>query len=148
MKVIDLMTRDPACGARNTSLQQIAQMMVDCDCGMIPIVEQNGRKTVVGTVTDRDITIRAIANGKNPLELTADDVMSSDPICINQNASDSEAEQKMSSNQIRRLLVLNDQGELAGVVAQADVAREDSKRSVGKVVERISQPPSAQRPRP
>ncbi len=138
MNVYELMTNNPQTASKDSSLEDVAKIMRDCDCGMIPIVEQNGRKRVVGTVTDRDITIRAIAKGKNPLELTAGDVMSTNPVCISQNASDSEAGEMMSGHQIRRLLVLDDNNDLVGVVAQADIAREDSKRSVGKVVQKIS----------
>lgn len=139
MSVKDLMTTNPQCASKNTSLQEIAQYMVDCDCGMIPIVEQNGKTNVIGTVTDRDIAIRAVAKGSNPLEMSASDVMSSNPVCINQSADDDEAEQLMGQHQIRRLIVVDDDNNVVGVIAQADLALNESERETGQVVQQISE---------
>ncbi|QDG52560.1 CBS domain-containing protein [Persicimonas caeni] len=147
MSIKDLMTSKPQCASKNTSLQDIAKMMDDCDCGMIPIVEQNGKSNVLGTVTDRDITIRAVSQGKNPLDLNASDVMSGNPICINQDADDNEAEQLMGQHQIRRLIVVDDNNNVVGVLAQADLARNEPQRETGKVVQQISKPSGGQQTR-
>lgn len=146
MSIKDLMTSQPQCASKNTSLQDIAKMMEDCDCGMIPIVERNGASKVLGTVTDRDITIRAVAQGENPSNLKASDVMSSNPVCINQDADDNEAEQLMGQYQIRRLIVTDNNNNVVGVLAQADLARSEPESETGKVVQQISKPNGGQRP--
>ncbi len=140
MSIKDLMTGTPQCASKNTSLPEIAKMMEDCDCGMIPIVEQNGKSNVLGTVTDRDITVRGVASGKNPANMKASDVMSGNPVCINQNADDNEAEKLMGQHQIRRLIVIDDDNNVVGVLAQADLALNEPESETGKVVQKISKP--------
>ena len=71
MNVGEIMTKDPACCTPDTRLQEVAKMMVDNDCGCIPVVDDEGSKMPVGMITDRDITCRVVANGQNPLDLTA-----------------------------------------------------------------------------
>lgn len=138
MSVKDLMTGMPQCASKNTSLPEIAKMMDDCDCGMVPIVEQNGKTNILGTVTDRDITIRAVASGKNPANMNASDVMTGDPVCISQDADDNEAEELMGQHQIRRLIVTDENNNVVGVLAQADLARKEPEGETGRVVQNIS----------
>ncbi|MFP4599920.1 MAG: CBS domain-containing protein [Persicimonas sp.] len=140
MTVRDLMTENPQACSKNSSLQEVAKMMVDCDCGMIPVVEQNGERKVVGTITDRDITIRAVAKGKNPLDLNVGEVMSDNPICISVDGSDEEAEKLMSRHQVRRLPVVDNNNVLVGIIAQADIARKEPEGEAGEVVKNISKP--------
>ncbi len=142
MQLRDMMTSNPAACTANSSLQDVANMMVDCDCGMIPIISDDGANKPIGTVTDRDIVIRTIANGDNPLQMTAGDVMTDNPVCIDQNASHQEAMEMMEQNQIRRLLVIDENGECCGVISQADIARSMSEQEVGEVVQHVSQPGS------
>src|SRR6266536_1385547 len=71
MKVKDMMTPDPACCTADTSLPEVARMMVDKDCGEIAVVENKSSKIPVGVVTDRDIVCRTVANGLNQLQLVA-----------------------------------------------------------------------------
>src|SRR5436309_3451650 len=75
-KAESVMTTSPACCTPQTSLREVGQMMVAHDCGSIPVVENKETKKLVGIITDRDIVCRSIAQGKNPLELTAGDCMS------------------------------------------------------------------------
>src|SRR5438874_1702454 len=75
-KAQDVMTQDPACCTPQSSLREVAQMMVKHDCGSIPVVENNETMKLVGIITDRDIICRTLAQGKNALELTAGDAMS------------------------------------------------------------------------
>lgn len=136
----NLVTKNIATAQKDTDIEQIAQMMVDCDCGMIPVIEKNGRSKVVGTITDRDIVCRAIAQGNNPLEMTAGELMSKNPITINLNASREDAEDLMEQNQIRRLLVVDDNDDCIGVIAQADLARQAPSDETGKMVAKVSEP--------
>src|SRR5687767_6990770 len=82
MKVSDIMTKDPACCEPETSLQEVAKLMLVNDCGEIPVVDSQRTMRPVGVVTDRDIVIRCVAEGKNPLEADAGDVMSSPVVTV------------------------------------------------------------------
>src|SRR6266545_4056529 len=77
MQVKDIMTRGPACCTPDTNLQEVVRMMVERDCGGIPVVDERQNMKPVGIVTDRDICCRTVGEGKNPLEMTASDGMSS-----------------------------------------------------------------------
>lgn len=140
MQLQELMTTNVASCMPDTPLEEVAGMMLDNDCGMIPVVAGDGTTRPVGTVTDRDITVRAVASGENPLEMTANDVMTANPITINHNASHEEAMEKMEANQLRRILVIDDNGECIGIISQADLARRTSEHEVGEVVQHVSQP--------
>ena len=137
MNVGEVMTKDPACCSPETSLQEVAQMMVDNDCGCIPVVN-SGSNEPVGTVTDRDIACRVVAEGKNPLDLTASDVMTSDVVSIRPDASLDECCKVMEDHQIRRVLVVDDQGCCCGIVAQADIAANASASDTAEVVQEVS----------
>jgi CBS domain-containing protein len=140
MKTKDLMTPDPACCTPETSLQQVAAMMVEHDCGCIPVVESQASLKPVGVVTDRDICLRTVARGRNPLTLTAGDCMSSPVITVSPEMSVKECCQMMEDNQIRRVLVVDEAGACRGIIAQADVARHASKQQTAEVVREVSQP--------
>jgi CBS domain-containing protein len=136
MDVKDLMTADPACCAPNTGLQELARMMLDNDCGAIPIVDKG---KPVGVVSDRDIAIRAVAEGRNPLELTAGDIMSSPVETVTQDTSIDDLFDLMEDRQIRRVVVVDQSGKVCGIVAQADIA-EYAGDEVAEVVQEISEP--------
>lgn len=142
MKVQDLMTKEPTCCGADTQLQEIAQKMVACDCGMIPIVDDGGR--AIGVVTDRDIVCRAVAEDRNPLELTAQDVMSRPLTTISPDADIEELIHLLEDKQLRRIIVTDDSGRCIGVVAQADVARARSDEDIAEVVREVSREAQAQ----
>jgi CBS domain-containing protein len=123
MNVSEIMTKNPACCVDTTSLHDAAQMMADHDCGCIPVVADLESKRPIGTITDRDITIRALAHGKNPLNMVVGEIMTEQPVTIGEEASFDDCYRSMEKNQIRRILVVNTNGECVGIVAQADVAR-------------------------
>lgn len=143
MKVEEIMTKDPACCTSDSKLQEVAQMMVKNDCGCIPVVENQENKKPVGMITDRDITIRTVAEGKNPLDLTAGDVMTDSVITVTPDTSVEDCCNKMESNQIRRVAVVDENGSCCGIVAQADVAIKSTDRKTAEVVEEISKEASA-----
>lgn len=120
MQVRELMTADPTCCGPDTSLQEVAKKMADEDCGCLPVVDQDMKP--VGTITDRDITCRAVARGQNPLDLTAADCMSSPVISVSEDADLDDCCRLMEENQLRRLLVVDGSGSCCGIVAQADIA--------------------------
>ena len=138
MRVRDIMTPSPACAGPSDSLESIARLMVVHDCGSIPVCDGDGAKRIIGLVTDRDIVVRAVAAGRNPLDLKASDVMSH-PIASVQADSDLESAIKtMEENQVRRAPVVDHQGTLVGMVAQADVARTAPPTQAGHLVEAVS----------
>ncbi len=138
MKVKDVMSTDVACCRRDTPLREVARMMVDCDCGEIPVTDEAGRP--IGVITDRDITCRVVAQGRNPLELTAGDCMTSPPVTVTPQASFKECCDLLEENQIRRVPVVDEAGLCIGIVSQADIARHASKRDTAEVVQRVSEP--------
>jgi CBS domain-containing protein len=141
MQVKDIMTKDPACCGPNARLQEVAKLMVDNDCGEIPVVEN---QKLVGVVTDRDICCRTVAKGKNPLDMTASEVMTAPAISVAKDASIEECCRKLEDNQIRRVPVVDEAGRCCGIVAQADIANYADSEDVAEVVEKISEPGTPQ----
>ena len=140
MTTRDLMTSNPACVTRDTPLQDIARLMVDCDCGEIPIVERHDLKRPVGVVTDRDIVCRTVAEGRNPLAMNAGTVMTSPAVTAKDTDDLDMIKALMETHQIRRIPVVDRNGEICGIVSLADIARRDSRQDVGEVVRQVSVP--------
>ena len=138
MNVKDVMTTSPECCTAETGLQEVAKMMVDCDCGAIPVVDGHNSKMPVGMITDRDITCRVVAQGKNPLDLTAGDAMTSTVISVTPGTSLEECLNLMEESQIRRIAVVDDNGMICGIVSQADVARNADGAKTAEVVQEVS----------
>jgi CBS domain-containing protein len=131
----DLMTENPCSIDADKPVAYAAKMMRDEDVGLAPIVE--GDK-LVGTLTDRDIAIRVVAEGKDPNQTTVREVASTNIVTIDPQQDLDEALRLMAKHQVRRLPVVEEDGRLVGVVAQADVAREGVAAKTGEVVEEIS----------
>ena len=140
MNVKDIMTKNPACCTPETSLQEVARLLVEHDCGESPVVENTRSMKLVGVITDRDITCRSGAVGKNPLEMTAGDCMSSPCITVTQDTSVEDCCQVMEDNQVRRVPVVDENGACCGIVAQADIAQRASTQETARVVKEISLP--------
>ena len=143
MQVKDLMTTDPVCCTAHTALPEVARMMVDHDCGEIPVVENTSSKLPVGVVTDRDIVCRTLANGLNPLDLTAADCMSKPIITVTPDMSLEECCRIMEEKLIRRLPVVDDRGSCIGIVALADISLHTGKNVAGHIVREVSEPTSS-----
>ena len=140
MKVKDIMTVEPACCVPDTKLGEVARLMVEYDCGEIPVVQSNGVMKPVGVITDRDIVCRTVAQQLNPLEMTAADCMTKECITISEDAGIDACCDLLERNQVRRMLVVDATGALCGIVAQADIARSMSGRKTAEVVREVSQP--------
>src|SRR5918996_1675785 len=104
----EIMTADPACCTRNTTLDQVAKMMVQNNCGGIPVIDVNDRP--VGVVTDRDIVCRVVADGKNPIAYTAETCMSQPVVTVNADDPLDEVVATMEKHQIRRGPVIDERG--------------------------------------
>ena len=139
MEVKDIMTPDPACCTPGSSLQQAAQMMVENDCGEIPVVESEESRLPVGVITDRDITCRAVARGLNPLEMRVADCMSMPCVTVMPDTPLEECIKVMEENKIRRVPVVDAGGACCGIVALADIAQYAAKRDTAEVVKEVSE---------
>ena len=138
MKVSEIMTKNPAHCFDTTSLADVAKMMAECDCGSIPVVDGAETKKPIGTITDRDIVLRTLAHNKNPLTMLAGEVMTMDPVTVREDASFEEACEAMEKAQIRRILVVDENGACCGIVAQADVALKAGESRTAELVKDVS----------
>jgi CBS domain-containing protein len=140
MKVRDIMTESPACCSPDQTVREAARLMAQNDCGAIPVVEEATRQ-VVGVVTDRDLAVRVLAEGKGP-DTRVSEAMSPDPACCTPESDVEKVTKMMADRQVRRVPVVEN-GRCVGVVAQADLARHPEavgETVVAHVVEEISQP--------
>jgi CBS domain-containing protein len=143
MEVKDIMTPDPACCTPDTTLQRAAEMMVEHDCGEIPVVENVASMKPVGVITDRDITCRTVAKGLNPLTMTVSESMTTPCVTVTPDTSLDECCRVLEENQIRRVPVVDAAGACCGIVALADIARHAEKRETAEVVKEVSEPSSS-----
>ena len=133
--VSEAMTSNPCSIDATKSVTYAAKMMRDEDVGVAPIVE--GQK-LVGVLTDRDVAIRVVAEQKDPSSIRAREIASTDLVTIDPQQDLDEALRLMAQHQVRRLPVVEEDGRLVGIVAQADVAREGRDSQTGELVEEIS----------
>ncbi|HET8527709.1 MAG TPA: CBS domain-containing protein [Gaiellaceae bacterium] len=131
----DLMTTSPRSVESGATAVEAARIMRDEDAGIVPVVE--GDK-LVGTVTDRDIAVRVVAEGKSPESVTVGEIASRELVTIDPQQALDEALRLMARHQVRRLPVVEEDGKLVGIVAQADIARNASDTQTGDLVEDIS----------
>jgi CBS domain-containing protein len=132
----DVMTADPACCTPQTTLDQVAKMMVQNNCGEIPVIDVNDQP--VGVVTDRDIVCRVVADGKNPMAHTAETYMSQPVVTVKADDTLAEVVATMEKHQIRRVPVVDERGCCAGIISQADVAWAEPLPEVGELVREVS----------
>jgi CBS domain-containing protein len=143
MQVKEIMTSDPACCTPDTTLQRVAELMVENDCGEIPVVENVASMRPVGVITDRDITCRTVAKGLNPLTMTVSECMTTPCVTVAPDTSLDECCNVMEENQIRRVPVVDASGACCGIVALADIAKHAAKRETAEVVKEVSEPNSS-----
>jgi CBS domain-containing protein len=139
MQVRDIMTDNPACRRPDTSLQDVARMMTECDCGAIPVMSADGSNNVAGIITDRDIVVRSLAEGRDPLQLRAGDCMTPTVFTVRADSTLEDCLNLMESRQIRRVVVTDSAGNICGMVSQADVARHAGEEDTAEVVREISE---------
>jgi CBS domain-containing protein len=131
----DIMTSNPRTIEPSTPIFEAARIMRDEDIGSLPITEGN---QLWGTITDRDITIRAIAEGRDPTGTTVKEIASRDLVTVDPQQNLDEALRLMAQHQVRRLPVVEEDGRLIGIVAQADVAQVGDDARTGETVQQIS----------
>ncbi len=138
MNVGEIMTENPACCTPSTGLEDVAKLMVEHDCGCIPVVDDEESRYPIGMITDRDITCRVVAKGLNPLDLTANDAMTSTVVSVTPDTSVDDCCVLMEERKIRRIAVVDEKGRCCGIVAQADIAVAGSPEEVAEVVQEVS----------
>jgi CBS domain-containing protein len=135
----DVMTPDPACCSPNTTLDQVARMMAQNDCGEIPVVDTSNRP--IGVITDRDIVCRSVAEGHNPTGRTVESVMTRSVVTVKPDAPIDDVIATMREHQIRRVPVVDDSGCCAGIIAQADIVTDEPARKSAELVRDVSRGP-------
>jgi len=139
MKVSDAMTSQVSTAAPTDTVRKVAQVMAHVETGAVPIVEDG---KVVGLVTDRDIVLRVVAEGRS-FDSPISEAMSEGEVqSVKEDDVLADATAKMASHQIRRLVVLNEAGDLTGILSLGDVAKDYGAKQVGKTLEEISAEPA------
>ena len=131
----DVMSADCTCIGENETVSDAAKKLKDLNVGSMPICGEDDR--LKGMLTDRDIVVKVVAEGRDPAATTAGDLGEGKPVTIGADDSIDETLQTMAQHQVRRLPVI-DGHELVGIVSQADIARNVDEEEVGKLVETIS----------
>jgi CBS domain-containing protein len=133
-----LMTRDPKFCLVTSPLDEVARAMRDQDVGEIPVVDLD--RHPVGVITDRDIVVRTLAAGRNPLDVRVQDCMTAPPVVIQEDASVEDCARLMERQKIRRVPVVDAKGALCGIVSLADLERSDARSLQNDVTRAVSQP--------
>lgn len=135
MKVREVMTADVITASPDTTLEEVSTMMKTNDTGAIPVVDE---EELVGIITDRDIVVRCVAEGKDPAETTAEDIITNDLETVNPDTDVEEALEIMGRNQVRRLPVVED-GTLVGMISIGDLAvKQDDEQDTGEALKSVS----------
>ena len=141
MRIHDIMTRDPSCVTPDATVQEAAQIMKRDDVGIVPVIEGSSSRRLIGVVTDRDIAVRCVADGRDG-SCRVRDAMSADDLATCQ--LDDEVDNVMDAmrtEKVRRIPIVDERGSLVGIVSQADVLRKThDTHAAGETVEEISEP--------
>jgi CBS domain-containing protein len=140
MPVRDLMTKDPIACTPHESLVDVARRMVEHHIGLLPVVESDSTRRAIGCITDRDIVARVVAAGRNPAHVRVGQAMSTDLVSCGVDDDIDHVKALMQHHQVRRVLVLDEERRLIGMVGIADLARAMNELEVGETVRDISAP--------
>jgi CBS domain-containing protein len=140
MQVAEIMTSNPECCVPDDGLVEAARIMQRRDVGLVPIIESRDTRRLVGCVTDRDIVVRVVSDGRNPEVVLCREVMSESLVCCSPDDLAERASELMQEHQLHRIMVCDEDGSLVGVVSTADVARALDIEEVGRALESISLP--------
>jgi CBS domain-containing protein len=140
MKVQDIMTGEPRSLTPESTAREAAQLMKEMDAGVVPIVESASSRKLVGVVTDRDLAIRLVAEGRDA-SCPISEVMSAGSLATCGPTDDVDrVMETMSREQVRRIPIVDERGSLVGIVAQADIVRKADDKKAERTVEDISEP--------
>jgi CBS domain-containing protein len=140
-KCSDVMTRDPVSCEPDEAISRVSEIMKREDVGAVPVIETTRSRRLVGITTDRDIVVRVVAVGRDPKIASASEAMTTNPVTCREDEDVREAVSRMAERQVRRLPVVDAEGRLCGIIAQADIAtRVHQDKTTGELVEAISEP--------
>ena len=140
-KCSDVMTREPVSVEPDEAISRVAELMKRQDVGAVPVIETNASRRLVGIITDRDIVVKVVAAGRDANSAPVREAMTSNPTTCREDEDVTEAVSRMADRQVRRLPVVDAEGRLCGIIAQADIATRVSKdKTTGELVEAISEP--------
>lgn len=138
IKCREIMSKNVSTATKDRSLQDVAKLLRDYDIGILPIVEESTNK-LVGLVTDRDIVVRAVADGKSVTETSVGDIMTTELFTAKPDDFAFEAVRTMGDKQVRRIPIVNDENILQGIVSMADVILEmEDEKEIAETLEEIS----------
>jgi CBS domain-containing protein len=139
-KITDVMTPIPECCTPDDSVVEVARVMAERDVGVVPIVESQDTRRVLGIITDRDIVVRLVAEGRDPNDvISVREIMTNDVVALSPDADLLHAEELMKEHRLRRILVLDEGGSVVGIVSMADVARATGPEQLGDTEKSITQ---------
>jgi CBS domain-containing protein len=142
----EVMTREPACCEPGDSIARAAQLMKTEDVGAVPVVESKGSGKLVGIITDRDIVVKVVAEGRGVESACVRDAMTGNPVTCQEQDDVNRAVSAMAQRKVRRIPVVDGNGQLRGIIAQADIATRLSRdETTGNLVEAISEPQTARK---
>lgn len=140
MTCAEVMTPSPTCCHPDQTVVEAAELMKREDVGLVPVVPDNSKK-LIGVLTDRDIVLEVVAAGHDPRGTAVSEVMTSDPISCQPHDSVEAVMERMAARQVRRIPIVDNNGDIVGIVSQADIATRVSKpKETGQVVQAISEP--------
>lgn len=140
-KCSEVMTREPVACEPADSIKRVAEVMKRQDVGGVPVVDSKSSRRLVGIVTDRDIVVKIVAGGRSVDSSTARDAMTANAATCHEDQDVSVALSLMAKRKVRRMPIVDAEGRLVGIIAQADVAtRVNEDKATGELVEAISKP--------
>lgn len=137
----EVMTREPACCEPGDTIVRASQVMKSEDVGAVPVVDSPAGRRLVGIITDRDIVVKVIAAGRALDGASVRDAMTENPVTVREDEDVNQALSAMAARKVRRIPVVDENGNLRGIIAQADIAtRLHRDKTTGDLVEAISEP--------
>jgi CBS domain-containing protein len=140
-KCDEVMTKNPVCCLPNDMVVKAAKLMKSGNVGSVPVIDNETTRKLVGIVTDRDLALKIVANGKDPKSTNVGSVMTAKVVCCQSEDDLQKAMDLMSKNQLRRIAIIDKDSRVVGIISQADVAtRVDKPKRTAEMVKDISQP--------
>jgi CBS domain-containing protein len=137
----EMMTQNPACCLADDKVNIIAQRMQSENIGALPVVENHKTKKLIGIITDRDLAVRVVGSSRDSARTKVVDVMTLKPVVCHQADDINSMLAVMANHKIRRIPVVDEEGQVVGIIAQADIALHlDDLDKVGQIIGQISQP--------
>ena len=141
MTCSDVMTKDPTCCVPTDSTSRVAKLMKTEDVGSLPVCESRQNRKLMGIITDRDLAMHIVAEGRDANTTLVQDVMTRDPLTCTPDEDLEKACEMMQTHQVRRIPVVDRSGKLMGIIAQADIAtRSGRPEKMAETIEEISKP--------